>query len=339
MKQNKVSLIVPCYNVEKYIDRCLESITRQTIGLENLQIILVNDASTDNTLEYLYQWEKTYSENIILVNCKENHKQGAARNIGMQYAVGEYVSFVDADDVLDVTMLSKMYKISKQYDCDVVECAFKMFSDDDILKPERNFEDYYMEFDEVEKRKAFILNSLKVAPWGRLYRRSFLRKNQVSFLEDIYYEDCHYSGLAMLLLDNYYGIGETLYYYYKNPEGTISSTDNMEKIKWEIDVQIELVKDIINRGILPGSLEPYREELEYYATVKGCLDPMRIMVKANQLKYEWIEYLVLNLLKLFPTCDENRYLNGIQPIFWKETKEIISIIKKHDLHAGKELSL
>lgn len=339
MKQDMISVIIPCYNVEKYVDRCLDSIIKQTIGLENLQIILVNDASIDNTLERLYQWEKKYSENIILINCEENHKQGAARNIGMQYAQGEYISFVDSDDVLDKTMFSRMYEISKKYSCDVVECAYKPFVDGDTLKSEKVFEDYYIKFDDIQKRKTFIMNSLKVAPWGRLYRGEFLRKNKLSFLEDVFFEDCHYSGLAMLLLDSYYAIGETLYYYYQNPAGTIISTSSMEKVKWEIDAQVELIKEITARKILPRSLEPYKEELEFYATVKGCLDPMLMMAKANQLKNEWIEYLIQNLLELFPTCAENQYLNSIQPIFWKEIKEIITIVKKHNRLVGGRSSI
>lgn len=70
--KEKVSVIIPCYNVELYIDRCLNSVVNQTIGLDKLEIICVNDASTDGTWEKLCSWEKKYSENIILINCTEN---------------------------------------------------------------------------------------------------------------------------------------------------------------------------------------------------------------------------------------------------------------------------
>ncbi len=323
MKQSIISVIVPCYNVENYIDRCLESIVNQTIGSEHLQIILINDASTDHTLDHMHQWEQKYPENILLVDCAENHKLGAARNIGMQYVTGEYVSFVDSDDVLDVTMFSKMYERACQCGCDVVECEYKEFWDGDELSIEKRHEDYYIELDTVEKRKAFIISSLKTAVWGRLYKTNFLKNNNLLFLEDVYYEDCHYSGLAMMILDSYCSIGETLYYYYQNSNGIILSTKNMEKVKWEIDVEKQLVKDLITRKILSESLEPYHEELEFYVTVKGCLDAIGMLADAKQMNSEWMAYLIHNLITIFPMCTENYYLNKYQPFFWNNLKEIV----------------
>ncbi len=331
-------MIIPCYNVEKYIDRCMKSIVGQTIGIENLQVIVVNDASTDHTLKRLYDWEQKYPKNIMLVDCEENHKQGAARNIGMQYAVGRYISFVDSDDVLDSSMLLKMYMKICQYNCDVVECQYKEFEDEeeDVLIPDRKGEDYYIKFDTVYKRKAFILDSLKVAPWGRLYRTDFLRKNNLLFMEDVYYEDSHFSGLAMLMLDSYYAIGETLYYYYLNPGGTIKSTAGIEKVKWEIDVERQLIKDIIERKILPESLEPYREELMYYVTAKGCLDGLIIMARAGKMRDDLVLYLIENLIGLFPDCLESYWLNRIQLPFWEEAREIIRVYLKKRTDTGDE---
>lgn len=337
MEQYRISVIIPCYNVENYVDRCMNSIVSQTIGMENIQVILVNDASTDHTLEHLHGWEQKYPENILLIDCAENHKQGAARNIGMRYAAGRYVSFVDSDDVLDSTMFFKMYAKICQYNCDVVECQYKEFEEGDVLIPERKGKDYYIKFDSINKRKAFILDSLKVAPWGRLYRTDFLRKNNLLFMEDVFYEDSHYSGLAMLLLDSYYAIGETLYYYFQNPGGTIKSTDGMEKVKWEIDVERQLLRDIIARNILPDSLEPYREELMYYVTAKGCLDGLIIMAKAGQMSDELVLYLVENLIDLFPNCIDGYWLNRIQLPFWEEAKEIIRLCLKKRMSADDKL--
>jgi glycosyltransferase involved in cell wall biosynthesis len=105
----KISVIIPCYNVEAYIDRCLESVMSQTIGLEHLEVIAVNDASTDRTLEKLYQWERRFPENIMVITYEKNIRQGGARNIGLQYASGEYIGFVDADDWIDSAMYQKLF--------------------------------------------------------------------------------------------------------------------------------------------------------------------------------------------------------------------------------------
>lgn len=84
----KISVIVPCFNVESTIDRCLESIVKQTVGINSLEIILVNDASIDGTFAKLCEWEGKYPDSIMVINCKGNKRPGGARNIGMEYASG-----------------------------------------------------------------------------------------------------------------------------------------------------------------------------------------------------------------------------------------------------------
>lgn len=102
-----ISAIIPCYNVEKYIDRCLSSVVQQSIGMEHMQIILVNDASTDNTLEKLLLWETRYSDNILVITYEQNIRQGGARNIGLNYATGDYIGFVDSDDWIEPDMYDR----------------------------------------------------------------------------------------------------------------------------------------------------------------------------------------------------------------------------------------
>ena len=97
----KISIIIPCYNVAEYIDRCLNSIISQTIGLEALEIICIDDASTDNTWQKLQQWEHSYPEQILLVHCDNNARQGTARNIGLSYASSLWISFIDSDDWIE----------------------------------------------------------------------------------------------------------------------------------------------------------------------------------------------------------------------------------------------
>jgi glycosyltransferase involved in cell wall biosynthesis len=120
----KISVIVPCYNVESFIDQCIGSLVRQTIGLECLEFIFVDDASTDGTLQKLQQWEKKYPEQILLIPCAKNRRQGAARNVGMQYASGEYIGFVDADDYISPEMYQRLYDIARKEQCDMVTCLF-----------------------------------------------------------------------------------------------------------------------------------------------------------------------------------------------------------------------
>lgn len=116
MKKYEVTVIIPAYNSEKYISRCIESLVCQ----ENisLQIIIVNDGSTDTTKLICEEYEKKY-DNFILLN-KKNEGQGIARNFGMKYAEGEYIGFVDSDDYVTHDMYSKLYKQAKKYSADWV---------------------------------------------------------------------------------------------------------------------------------------------------------------------------------------------------------------------------
>ena len=92
-----ITVIVPCYNVEKYIARCIQSIENQTYGFENIELILIDDASTDNTAALLDAYRQKYPQRVIVISLKKNGKQGAARNKGLDIASGKYVTFVDSD--------------------------------------------------------------------------------------------------------------------------------------------------------------------------------------------------------------------------------------------------
>ena len=89
--EKKISIIIPCYNVESYLDRCFESLKHQTLGFEQMELIFVNDASTDGTLDKLTALESQYPENIIVINFTENRRQGTARNVALEYASAPYI--------------------------------------------------------------------------------------------------------------------------------------------------------------------------------------------------------------------------------------------------------
>ena len=108
----KVSVIVPVYNVESYLEECLESLVNQT--LKDIEIICINDASTDNSLQILKEYKKKYSKLIQIIDLKKNVGLGYARNNGLDKAQGEYIAFVDSDDYVDVTMCEKTYIAGKE---------------------------------------------------------------------------------------------------------------------------------------------------------------------------------------------------------------------------------
>lgn len=116
-----ISVIVPVYNVENYLDRCVESIVNQTYS--NLEIILVDDGSSDSSVRKCDEWAKIDSR--IVVIHKENRGQADARNVGIEEATGNYIGFVDSDDYIDLSMYSVLYDVLSKHNCNLVECSMK----------------------------------------------------------------------------------------------------------------------------------------------------------------------------------------------------------------------
>ena len=121
---SKVSVIIPVYNVEPYLEKCLDSLINQT--LKDIEIICINDCSTDNSLNILEQF-KNKDERIKLINLKENKGAAAARNEGLKIAKGEYLGFVDPDDYVDLNFYEELYKKAKQDDADIVKAKRKTY--------------------------------------------------------------------------------------------------------------------------------------------------------------------------------------------------------------------
>lgn len=117
----KLSIIVPVYNVEKYIERCLNTLVNQT--LQDIEIIIVNDGSTDKSKEIIKKYLKKYSEKIQYYE-KENGGLSSARNFGLNYAKGEYIAFLDSDDYVELNMYEEMFNLAKEENADMVECDF-----------------------------------------------------------------------------------------------------------------------------------------------------------------------------------------------------------------------
>ena len=160
----RLSIIVPCYNVEKYIDRCLMSLTEQTLSRSAYEIILVDDASTDTTWQHITAWEAKYPELILAVHCDENGKMGRARNIGLSYATGEYVGFADSDDWVEPEMFEALLSEAETNGQDVVICRHLRDRGNDFQKldDKGTGKIYRAVIDTEEKRRQLIVENLSL---------------------------------------------------------------------------------------------------------------------------------------------------------------------------------
>ena len=149
--KDKISVIIPCYNVQKYIMRCFDSIYSQTYGFENLEVILIDDLSTDNTWSILESLQRKYPENVISLKIQKKGKCGGTRNLGMDICTGKYITFVDADDYVHPDMLRVLHDRMTEDDYDVAQCGVSCFKADkpNVYKFETFIFDSWKYFDDI----------------------------------------------------------------------------------------------------------------------------------------------------------------------------------------------
>lgn len=303
----RISVIIPAYNVEAFVDRCLKSIEDQTYGIENLEIIIISDASTDNTLCHLESFEGKHPNEVMLVKLEEPAGPGRARNIGINYASSPYITFVDSDDFLDATMLEKMYTAMYDYDCDIVECSYKQFQNESDAHVTTDIPRsmYLQSALENELRQITIFNCAKTSVWGRLYKKSFIDKNNLKFIEGLYYEDAQYTGLTLFMINSYYRLNQTLYFYRRNTEGIIFSDYIKDKTHQAVTVIEKYLEELSERGMLDTILKTHPQDLVEYCTSKAFVDPLSIILLSNlgiNEALNEINFFKDYILSLFPNA-------------------------------------
>ena len=198
MEQPCISIIVPVYNMasDNKLEYCITSLLRQT--MENYEIIAVDDASTDNSLEILRTFEKQYPKVLRVIASKENHHQGGARNLGIKAARGIYIGMMDSDDWAAPDMYEKLWKKAVETGADVVGCDYSLVHTHTMERGKYivvNTKEQTGKLDE-EKKKLLILQPGSMVI--KIYRREIIVKNALWFPEDIFYEDNCMSPLWLL---------------------------------------------------------------------------------------------------------------------------------------------
>ncbi len=303
-----ISIIIPCYNVEKYIDRCFASLLAQTIGFDRLEIILVDDCSTDGTWEKLTAIEAAHPASVMIIHCDENGRQGRARNIGLQYASAPYIGYVDSDDWIEPDMYEKLYDKMTAHDCDIVMC--QNWRDNGMpslpLAPKQTgAADRLFEIDTPDKRRTFIAcGSIGYGVWDKLFTRDFLVRNDIFFPEGVAYEDHFFSTLLYFYTRRAYILEERLYHYYINPASTVLSPDASHHFDM-LTVDRLMWAECERRGFLAG----YRRELEYQFLTLCYLASMKMLcLRLKKPPYDFFLELKEETLKRVPDYRSNPYV-------------------------------
>ena len=286
----KVSIVVPVYNVEKYLVKCLTSLVNQT--LKEIEIIVVNDGATDGSEIIIQEFASKYSN--IRAFVKENGGLSDARNYGMQYAKGEYIGFIDSDDFVDLEMYEELYRKAKEADYDVVECnlhhTYEDSEDTEIGK-------------EIYDKHELIMNGRSVV-WNKIYKREWLINTEVIFPKSLIYEDVEFF-VKLVPFINTYAYVEPAFVHYVQRNSSINNSSS----KKTLDI-IQVLSNIKSFYIENDFWKLYYEALEYFYTRILLCSSFGRMCKIPDRK-DREDALLKNfrlLNETFPDWKKNTYL-------------------------------
>jgi len=293
----KVSIIVPVYNVEKYIAKCLDSLVNQT--LKDIEVIIVNDGSPDNSQKIIDEYAKKYPD-IIKSYIKENGGQGPARNFGLEKCSGKYIGYVDSDDYVSLDMYEIMYnKITETKSDIVITRDSKVYEDDGNI-----IDNYYVNKIEDNKENSFFGN---MGVCNKLYKKELLTKNNILFKDKMWYEDVAFTLKALVNSNKIeYCFDKPLYYYLERS----GSTMNNSNAKKNLEI-IYAFDDIINYLKENNKYNEYYEIIEGLAVIHIYISTLVRVIRAKVNKKEKREIInkLLNYMKdNFPHYKKNKYL-------------------------------
>lgn len=306
----KISVIIPVYNVEPYLRRCLESVCNQT--LENIEIICVDDFSTDNSAKILQEYVAKYP-NLKAVYFQKNQGVSSARNMGLNLAQGQYVAFVDSDDEIDLNFYEKLYTKAKETDADLVKGQ----------AIEINYNGKKNVIKQIPEGSKWNFLSYWVLA---IYKREIITKNNLSFSSDhLIGEDLLFLNKFLIAAQNLYLVNDVYYHYYRRENSSNSKILCEEKIKSALNV-FEKITDNIDAKLDPESVD---YSFIFYNSIMSCLD---LALKTENMK---ARHLCANAVcNIFEKC---RNQNGMSDSFKKTAPYLFELLRNKDSKSVEDL--
>ena len=280
----KISVIVPVYNVEKYLDKCLTSLIKQTY--KNFEIIVINDGSIDNSLAICNKYANKY-DNVKVYDYK-NAGVAHARNVGIKKATGDYLLFVDSDDYIDEKLLENLNEFLKKNDCDIV-CF-------DMYKVVNNVNTYYHTSNSLVKDniKRYIIGDS--GPCNKLIKKKLF--NNLKFMEKIYYEDLATMPILALYTNKIEFLEEPLYYYVQRYNSIMHQKKFSEKLL-DIFTSLDNVYEVYDGN--------YKDEIEYLYITHLLRSASMRFLEYDDTK-EYLKEINDIIRTRFPNWKKNKYL-------------------------------
>lgn len=253
-----ISVIIPVYNVEKYLQQCIDSLLNQT--LEQCEFIFVNDASTDHSPEILEKNRALHPEHIRVIDSKQNLRQGGARNLGLKAARGKYIGYVDADDFVHPDMFRELYQRAEQTEADAVFIQYTLVNEDAMYSLEYPWEEKppLIVWDErLRNCSGKVLDEQGITdilalPVGGvycgIYRKDMLTGSGIEFPEKIRYEDNYWDGMIKPSFRKVEYIDKIRYFYRENTGSTLHIRNQEYQYYDRVETEKKLLADAKRAG-------------------------------------------------------------------------------------------
>lgn len=310
LKNPKISVIIPVYNAENYLIRCLESVCNQT--LEDIEIICVNDCSTDSSAKILQEYSQNY-KNFKFINLEKNQGESAARNTGLALAKGEYLAFVDNDDEIDLNFYEKLYEKAKEKNSDIIK--------GETIEIAYNGQKHFVkQIQEGSDKLSFVAYW-----WSAIYKRSLIVENKISFpVNHILGGDLLFLNKATIVAKDLQIVNGVYYHYYRREDSGDSKILSLEKIKSSLSIFEQIIDNInLNK---PSNKSIYNFIFHHF--IIGCF---YLSLKAENEETKKLCAKMANII--FNKCEdtnalEKNFSNTIPHLFWMLKNQNISGIEE-----------
>lgn len=307
----KISVIVPVYNVEKYLTECIESICSQS--LEDLEIICVNDGSTDNSLDILNDFAKQ-DKRIIVIN-KANSGYGHTINMGLNAATGEYIGIIESDDFADKNMFEDLYKLAKDNDADIAKGDWFNYWSKNKFARKNNRISSAKAFQLTNSKKDKSLLRINPSVWSAVYKREFLNKYNIRFLETpgASYQDLAFSFKVFALAERII-LTDKAYLYYRQ-DNMNSSVKSKTKVYCvcdeydEIDRFLEEYPQLKFEFKVQEEINRYNGYVSSVLRIDDAVKPEFVKVFSEHFKEEYATGLLGN--EFFKKINKKEFLTLI----------------------------
>ena len=282
---DKISVILPVYNVEEYLRKCINSILNQTY--KNFELIIINDGSTDNCPSICDEYKNI--DNRIQVIHQENKGLSVARNVGIDLSKGKYITFIDSDDYIDSKYIEILYNLITEYDADISICHHtKIYNKTLIIKTHKEKEYKKEILSKKEAYKKMILDKeINFMVWGKLYKKNIFSKTR--FIENVFYEDMYIAtdiieAANIIIKTNYTG-----YFYRQRPQSITNSLltykhfdliDATDKFSKFMQIHYPNLNNYTNK----------KKYLSYFVIYRKTLFNKKFKKERNLLRKEILKY-------------------------------------------------